>query len=306
MSSTRQTSIFLAATSAFVFGLVCVNSGGTSAQQPNPLTGRWVNVVLSEQASGDPQCRYMEVMTRRYDLAGGSNGSIHGIYSRMRELLWLTKATPDCDFLERKRLTDGYLRADTWLVQGNPLESGIMVDIVGHYDRCLGDCDRSLAIAENFTTRVKLEGRRFYDMGDRPPESLLLFVADSVKEEDELQANESFRRLLQPLLDGDCNSFYRNSTDQMLRRVISQELFCQLGRRVSDLIPTVSTDEPLFAYRVTLGSLHPPNGSLQLLTDGDVIVQRFFVISGAGGGIPIGAVLRKQSDGSWKVAVFAP
>ena len=285
--------------------LCIAHSDALSAQTVGPLVGRWDNVSIALPNSGN-SCRYIEIVTRAYDLAAGMNHSVQGAYTRTLDRRWFSMPAQDCVLPGQHAQPYGMTRIDSWFVQGQPIapdKQSITANLTG----CIGDCGDQMNLTDKFDITLTREGSKVYELDPAAagPAGTNAFRSATDRESDEQGAAGSFRQLLQPLLNGDCNEFFSNSLDPGIQASVKQDLFCSYGRDLAAALPTIIRDNPMMQFAPTASLIYGLTRQL-LIGDGDVLVQRYLVLNAAGQGIPLAAVLRKQNDGTWRVLDIVP
>ena len=112
-------------------------------------------------------------------------------------------------------------------------------------------------------------------------------------------------KLVQPLLEGKCDEFLFRSVDVGSKQRFPRDLMCVFSNQLTQLLPTVIRHEKSLAYSPTFAQVTGLGGPL-ILSEGDVLVQRFLVVNTAGNGLFLGGALRRQENGAWKVLDLVP
>lgn len=270
------------------------------AQSPHVGTWETKELLIKEAAVG---CRYLEAVTATFQLAAGINNAVNGSLTRRFERMWWT-ANPGC-VLPGVNTSPGFtLRQDSWIVSGEPNGRDTQ-RLKGVYAGCTTDCKEPWTPPNSFEIE-------FVRKVDGMSGGLLNGIVGTTMFRDTFQtqvdssnASESFMKLLQPLLDGSCEAFLLQSVDAGSRQRFPRDLTCAFGTQLKQLLPTIVRHERSQAHSPTLAQLVGMGGPL-LLSEGDVLVQRFVVVNTAGNGVHLSGVLRKQADGSWKLRDIVP
>jgi hypothetical protein len=275
---------------------------GTGAWAQNPHAGTWETRELSirEAAAG---CRYVEAVTATLQLAAGINNAVTGNLTRRFERSWWL-ANPGC-VLPGVNTNPGFtLRQDMWLVQGEPRGRNTQ-RLKGVYAGCSTDCKEPWSPPGTFEIELV---RRPGGMAGGLLKGIVgaTMFRDSYQSQlDSANASEAFMKLVQPLLEGKCDEFLLHSVDADSRQRWPRDLICAFGTQLTQLVPTVIRHEKSRAYSPMLAQVMGMGGPL-VLSEGDVLVQRFLVVDAAGDGLFLGCALRRQGDGSWKVRDLVP
>lgn len=273
-----------------------------SAMAQNPHAGTWGTTELSIKEAA-PGCRYVEVVTATFQLAAGVNNAVAGNLTRQFERSWWL-ASPAC-VMPGVNTHLGYtFRQDMWLVQGE-WKNHDTQRLKGVYGGCGTDCKNSWAPPESFDIE-------FVRTSSGMSGGLLTGIVGSTMFRDSYQAgidaataSEALMALLQPLLEGKCDEFLVRSVDVASRLRGPGDPLCAFSAQMAQLLPTIVRHQMSHANSVTLASVMGMSGPL-ILTEGDVLVQRYVVTNAAGNGIFLGAALRKQGNGTWKVLDLVP
>lgn len=277
--------------------LVPLLLAGTSAWAQNPHVGTWETRELAIKEA-TASCRYVEAVTATFQLAAGINNAVAGSLTRRFERWWWL-ANPDCVMPGTNTIPGFTLRQDMWLVQGE-LQGSDTQRLKGVYAGCTTDCKEPWSPPTSFEIELV---RRPGGMSSGLMKSIVgttMFRDADQSQLDAATASEAFVKLVQPLLEGNCDEFLLHSVDAGSRRSFPRDLICAFSAQMRQLVPTVVRHEKTQAYSPTLAQVMGMSGPL-VLTEGDVLVQRFLVVNIAGNGIYISGALRKQGDGSWKV-----
>ncbi len=276
--------------------------GGTGACAQNPYVGSWETRELSIK-QGAVGCLYVESVAATFELTAGINNSTTGSLTRRFERSWW-RADPGCVMPGANTNPDFTLRQDIWLVQGE-LQDRDRQRLKGVYAGCATDCKEPWSPPTSFDTefvyrRVGMSAGLLNGIV-----STTLYRDSYQSQLDSANASEAFMKLMQPLLDGKCDEFLLRSLDEGSRQHFPRDLICAFGIQLTQLMPTVIRHEKSRAYSPTLAQVVGMSGPL-MLTERDVLVQRFLVLNSAGNGLFLGAALRRQEDGSWKVLDMVP
>ncbi|MEC4593813.1 hypothetical protein VPG91_22625 [Nitrospirillum amazonense] len=272
-------------------------SFAAAAQADRNFVGKWSNLSL-ELTGRQGQCRSLDVITRSYDLHPAMNHTVEGLYTRQLQRVWLAPpATAGCLLAGQHANKDFMLRFDNWAITPVDIntaeESSFTAILIG----CTGDCGDDWKLQESFALSLRHDGDRVVETvrGSSP----MILRRSEDREGLERRADAAFMPLMRPLLQGDCNEFYRSSLDGSTHRQIPQDKFCQFGRDFSVIIGNVTTDKHKFAFAPASAilSLGPVT---MLLGDGDVLVQRILELNGESNYF-LTAALREQPDHSWRV-----
>lgn len=276
----------------------------TLAQVQSPSLGNWDNKTVSLQRSSS-MCSYIEIVHNRYTIFPSFNGTVTGDHQRVLNRFWNAKLSPDCKMPGATGRREFISRQDSWIFQGQlGPENSQRLSLIA--SGCEGDCGVGPISALPAQVTIIRDGERLIERDvDETAASVRVFRRAQERETNEREADRAFRTLYQPLLDGECNQFFRLSLDASTSSAVNQSDFCSFAQQVAALTPTVLRDESGFAHGPSLSPLRGLTRQL-FLVDGDVVVQRFFVIDPGGGGISIGLVLRKQLDSSWRVLDLLP
>ena len=288
---------------ARIFAMLAVPLlAGLGAWAENPHAGTWETkeLIIKEAAPG---CRYVESVTATFQLAAGINNSVAGYLTRAFDRGWWI-ALPGC-VMPGVNMVPGYtLRQDGWSVAGE-LVGRETQQLKGVYTGCNTDCKEPWSPPASFEIGLV---RRPGGLSAGLLKGIVgtTMFRDSYQSQlDAANASESFMGLVQPLLDGKCDEFLLRAVDAGSRQRFSRDLLCAYSAQLRRLIPNVIRHEKTQAHAFTLAQVKGLTGPL-LLSEGDVLVQRYVVINTAGGGIFLGGALRRQPDGSWKVLDLVP
>lgn len=299
----RKIALRVLASMTVAVAIGCCNRNA-SAQALNPYSGDWISRGVT-QISLVPGCTFLEVRTFRLALTPGMNQTSSGQLFRSIERVWWTKMHEECRLPGEQVGVPGVSRIDGWVVTGQPVPQG-RLRIVGVVTDCVGQCalpgDRPLRVEAT----LSLDESRIRIVGG-PPDFFpsTTFTVSGRFLEYEASAQAQLGLLLRPLLEGNCNQFYLQSLDIAFRLRAPADKFCTVALQISALIPHVIRESHGLSYGVSLGQAR---GALMplLLTEGDVIARRYFVVTDAGGNVPIGAAMRRQADGSWRILDLVP
>lgn len=297
----KRTTFLLAA--ALAMG-VLFGPGAARADGPGAFAGVWLNLTLSDGQVADRRCRYLDVETDRLDLSRAPDGAVAGSYTRERGRTWLIKMDPACRMPGQQFMPDGFGRIDQWSLYGSVAGNRLPLSAV--YLDCIGDCSDNAALRGQFETVLTRQGGSVVAAGGDHPDDIRVFLPGKEHEDAAGHASESLRKLLQPLMEGNCSRYFAEALDPGARMLLpySQDVFCKAIEPIGALLQPFSVDKPAFAYGVTVGSVAPAAGDLtrqRMLLARDVVVQRFFTTIDGSAGLHVTAVLRRQPNGSWKI-----
>ena len=275
---------------------------GPGVWAQNPHAGSWETkeLIIKEAAAG---CRYVETVTATFQLAASINNAVAGSLTRAFDRGWWL-ANPGC-VMPGVNMVPGFtLRQDGWAVSGEMVGRETQ-RLKGVYTGCTTDCKEPWSPPESFEIGLV---RRPGGLSAGLLKGIVgtTMFRDSYQSQlDSANASEAFIGLVQPLLDGKCDEFVLRSVDAVSRQRFPRDLICAYSARLRQFIPNVIRHEKSQAHSPTLAQVMGFSGPL-LLSEGDVLVQRYVVINTAGGGIFLGGTLRRQPDGSWKVLDLVP
>lgn len=273
---------------------------GRAAAQ-NPFAGVWESreVVIKE---AEPGCRYVESLTAIFQLTAGINNTVDGFLTRRFERNWWL-AGPSCQMpgAASPLFTN---RQDSWRVHGEPSGKATQ-QIKAVYDSCTTHCkepwDPPQTIAVDL---VRRDGG--LTSGLLQGVTATTRYRDSFRAQlDAAEASEAMMALLLPLVEGRCDEFITGSVDPDSKKRFPRDPLCAMSAMYKQLVPNIIRHEKAQAYSVSLGQVNGGAGPL-LMSEGDALVQRFVVFNNAGNGVFMGAVLRKQADGKWRVIDVVP
>ncbi len=270
-------------------------AGFAQQDQAARLVGDWSNVLISENGAPNPGCRAIVVTKRTYALSRGSNNEVHGTYSRNISLVHLGNRNSNCPGPPIKP-TD--FRIDTWNFFGTIRADGSIV-ARGVAPSCQGQCTESVVTADDFSTKLVARDGLLFDLGNSDPNLMLRFVKTDMRDTDEAEAARAFPSLVQPLLNNDCNTFYADSLDISVRLKIKPDMYCGVLTHLADLVGSALYSKPVMTFRMSLGIFNAPD--LGIAGDGDVLTIRRFTLDSAGNNMELGAVMKRQGDGSWRI-----
>ena len=275
---------------------------GTGAWAQNPHAGTWETreFTIKEAAAG---CRFVESVTATFELAAGNNNAVAGSLTRRFERSWWL-ANPGCMMPGVNTIPGFTVRQDMWLVQGEP-QGRDTQRLKGVYAGCGTDCKEPWSPPASFETELV---RRPGGMSTGLLKGIVgtTVFRDSYRSQlDSANASEAFMKLVQPLLEGRCDEYLLRSVDAGSRQRLQRDLICTFSTQLTQLVPTVIQHQKSHALSPTLAQVMGMGGPL-LLSEGDVLVQRFLVINAEGDGVFLGGALRRQGDGSWKVWDLVP
>lgn len=279
---------------AIVAALVMLS---TVARAQNPHAGTWETSELTIKGV-TAECLYVETVTATFHLAAGINNAVAGYLTRRFERSWWL-TNPGC-VLPGVDGNPGFtLRQDNWAVTGEP-QGRDTQRLKGVYAGCTTHCNEAWNPPGTFEIELV---RRPAGMSGGFLKGIVgpTMYRDSYQSQlDSANASGALMKLVQPLLEGRCDEFLLRSMDEASKRRVSRDVMCAFGTQLRLLIPTVIRHEKSQAHSATLAQVQGAHGPL-LLSEGDVLVKRFLVVTIAGDGVFFGAALRKQTDGSWRV-----
>ena len=283
--------------------LVAGTALSASAAWPqNPHAGTWETSELSIKEAA-PGCRYVETVVATFQLAAGVNNTVSGNLVRKFGRRWWVWA-PGCEMPGISTNPIFTLRQDMWLVSGTPQQHNTQ-HVKGVYAGCSTDCKDPWTPPHSFEMDL-------VRTPDGMTGELLQGIVDTTTFRDSYQpqldassASEAFMKLVRPLLEGKCDEFLLNSVDAGSEPRYLRDKICAFSSQLAKLVPTIIRDEKMQAFAPTLAQVAGTSGPL-FISEGDVLVQRFIVVNTAGNGIQLGGVLRKQSDGSWRLRDLVP
>ena len=269
--------------------------------------GKWRHTELIELDASEADCRVFKVITRTYDLTENADGSVSGLYAREYRLLWVGPAN-DCaeEFNPEPGSAIGSYRIDGWQLRGAEYRAE-EVEVEGHYSNCVGDCDNdAFFVDSNFRTTLFLRSGYLVDVHD--DDYQFVFLPNSLTASLEREAAEKMFKLIVPLYEGKCNQFYEDNLDPQVKSNFPRTEFCRVVQRLGRLMPEILYHNDLTAiyFAVARFARPPMKEELNVWGGLDVFVEQMFVVRPDGGSVPVAAVLRKQSDGSWKVLMPTP
>lgn len=270
----------------------------------SPLTGSWISREL-RFANSAPSCVYIESVASSFDLQPGLNRTTSGIFTRtLQRVAWSIDLERKCVLPGKHDARDFMMRFDTWYASGEYIDTARQKFTLTSAG-CTGDCGDQLAFAKSFSINLQRAGDGV--IGDVVPGVIAStrYQAKFDMTRNEAAATAAFLDLYRPLLEGNCNQFYNNSLDPDGRRKINQNYLCTYARQVAAMTPPVLSSEPTFEFAASLGTINGLMGPISL-RPGDVLVRRFLVLDADGSGVPTNAVLRKQSDNSWRIVDMVP
>lgn len=274
----------------------------TGAWAQNPFVGTWETreLTIKEAAVG---CRYVEAVTATFQLAAGINNLVVGNLTRSFERSWWL-ASPGC-VMPGVNTNSGFtLRQDGWTVTGEPRGQDTQ-RVKGVYTGCTTDCKDPWSPPGSFEIEL-VRGPGGISAGLLKGIVGTTMFRDTYQAQlDSANASQAFMKLIQPLFEGKCDEFLLRSVDADSRQRFPRDLICAFSTQLTQLVPTVIRNEKLQAYSPTLAQVLGMSGPL-LMSEGDVLVQRFLVVNSAGNGLLVGAALRRQGDGSWRVLDLVP
>lgn len=287
-------------------GILASASLSASAQPPsNALAGNWTHVRLREPADSAIGCRYVMLEIREYELAPGWNAEVNGNYQRRIRPLWIEVPRPapvQCPARGGSTDLPGW-RIDNWSVQGMREADGSL-RLRGFWTQCAGPaCDGNAQLHEQFETVLTSRPGGAADSGGGSAEGSLRLTASGEIRADESEASNAFTELLRPLREGDCSRFHAESMDPALSSGVAPDQFCEPARAIGALLALSTHESPNpDPARISLGILNgaPPF----VVLDGDVLVVRNFVIDAGGTILTLAALMRKQTDGRWKIRLL--
>lgn len=280
-----------------------VSPGSASAQVRSPTVGTWDHKTISWQLAA-PGCSFIEVVHSQYTILPRGNGATQGGYLRMLARMWSAIPAQGCQ-LPGAEGRPYLLRADSFSLEGLPGSDGTQ-RLVLTATSCVGNCQVGPDPAPQTLHVVSRNGETLVERttdGGATSVRILRQVQERIANEGE--SERAFRPLYQPLLDGACHRFYELSLDPSTSAAIDQSTFCGFAQQMASLTPAVIHDMPSYSLGPSAARL---NGMLRqhLLVDGDVIVQRHFVVDQGGATVPVTLVLRRQPDNSWRILDFVP
>ena len=267
--------------------------------------GEWRYTELVEDKASSPNCRLFHITTRQYSLKSQLDGRLAGNYFRENRPLWLGPAN-DCPSEVGPANPGKLYRTDLWFV----LEigrNGNHLSIRGEYDTCVGACTNGAHVLPQFQALLRQQNGMLIDILEDSNQQLI-FISESTAVVAEQDASDRMFKLLEPLYEGECTRFYENNMDPIVRANTPKTEFCRAAQRLRELMPPILYHSPLTATYFTVGEFgHLGDGTLRQVWGGlDVLVEQVFIVTPDGGNVPVAAVLRKQSDGTWKVLVPIP
>ena len=290
----------------FLFFLVV---GGLTAIQGMAVVGwafdgEWRSTEIVEDDAGSVGCRALHVVTRRYQLEKSQGGPLGGKYVREYSHL-LFGAINDCagDMSPTQSLNRS--RLDWWHVGGGRRVQNA-VTLVGRYGGCVGACNSGAPVQRVFEAKLRHDNGVLIDEEDG--QQRLVFVPEATAVSAETEAGRRAFSLLEPLYRGNCTRFYEENLDPRAQNNSPKTEFCDVVRRLGKLMPRILYHKPLTSIYFSFAELKMPplRSPVRIWGAVDVLVEQFFVVEPDGSGVPVGAVLRKQTDKSWKVLVPVP
>ena len=275
----------------------------TGAWAQNLHAGVWEarELTIKEAAPG---CRYVESVTAVFQLSAGINNTVDGSLTRRFARHWWT-GDLGCRLPGAGTNPLFTLRQDNWQVHGEPLGRGIQ-RLTGKYIECTTDChdpwSPPLTFAIDF---IRRDGGGMSAGLLKGISGVTEFRDSYLAQLDSAEASEAYMPLIRPLIEGKCDEFLLRSVDAGFTQRFPRDALCALGTQYRQLMPNLIRSEKTQAYSVSLALITGAAGPI-LLSGGDVLVQRFFVLTSDGNGLFMGAALRKQGNGSWKLADVVP
>lgn len=271
-----------------------------SAQSPYAGTWETREILLKEASSG---CRHLEIVVATFQLASGVNNTVTGNLARRFERSWWM-SNPGCVMPGVNSQPGFTLRQDSWVVSSEPLGRDVQ-RLKGVYAGCATDCKEPWSPPSSFEIEMARKPGGLSAGALKGIVNATAFRDAYQTQVDAAKAAEAFMRLMRPILEGRCDEFLSGSIDAQARQRFPRDLTCAFGAQLRQLVPTVIRHERSHAHMPTLAQVMGMGGPL-MLSEGDALVQRFLVINDAGNGIFLGAALRKQADGSWRVLDLVP
>ena len=267
--------------------------------------GEWRHTQLIEDEQSSPNCRWLHVTTRRYDLGRDLSGRYTGFYSREYFIKWLGPAI-DCPEPARLNNVQKSTRIDLWQLFESDLSGGRLNIVAEHFD-CKGNCSNETPAARQFNALLTLEDGVLMDDPGREREQIA-FIPESSAQSAEDSAAERMFDLIEPMYTGECNRYFEDSLDPSVQRNMPKAQLCMIFQRLEKLMPPILYHKPSFSTFFTYGRF-------KRITDGtpmevwgglDVLVEQFFVVTPEGGHVPVSTILRRQPDDTWKILVPIP
>lgn len=176
----------------------------------------------------------------------------------------------------------------------------------GKYVSCTTDCRDPWTPPSTFETEFVLRDGGVFSAGALTGILAAAEFRDSYQAQlDSAEASEAYVPLIRPLIEGKCDEFLLRSVDAGFIKRFPRDALCALAAQHRQLMPNVIRTDKAQAYSLSLASVNGAAGPI-LLGGGDVLVQRFFVLTTDGNGLLMGAALRKQRNGSWLLVDIVP
>ncbi|USX26049.1 hypothetical protein NHH73_26370 [Oxalobacteraceae bacterium OTU3CINTB1] len=263
-----------------------------------PHIGRWISREVSIDRVS-PGCEFINEIESSYDLAGGINGATIGTFRRIwQRHVWSTDI--HCQLPAEGGKKPVTLRFDSWGVMGE-YANQTRQNVSAAYLGCQGDCKQEFEIGIQFQMHLIYENGELLGQVVPGITNTVKYESAFSVERNQVAASSAYWPLFKPLTEGNCNQFVNKSLDADTRTRVHPK-FCEYGYGLAKILPKVFTTEPVYAFAATLGTVRGVNGPI-VLRSGDVLVARMLVWGGnEDGGVFTGAVMRKQADGTWKIA----
>jgi hypothetical protein len=278
-----------------------------SADGSGRFSGQWIAVFFDGTFEVAKGCRFADVLTRTYDLSRNDDGRATGQYVVQQHRLWIGKNDKHCEIPDHEPKMDSYYRSDSWSLIGSLDQVGRLHLSAVHL-ACLGQCER-FAAASQFETILEFDGENIIDGIGGPPDKLLVFEDQARHDRREAEAAKAFRPLLQPLIDRDCNEFYKSSLDLGVKLLIDppQDIYCRVQAPTVSILSRLTVSHPSFSIAASNGvalSIFADAGTVPVLLADDAIVQEFLSSADGSATLMVTMVLRLQPNGSWRTRLI--
>ena len=287
------------AAAAMLFDILSATAASADAIA---LRGEWRTEFVIEPESSRAGCRYVDVVTRSFNLQRGPNERLQGALFLGKRREWFMAPNTDCSPAET---SDGTGGASVWMWLVNEADPAPQqgIHLRGNYAGCTGLCAPGVTNEGPFDTTVESVGSALVEQKRASPPLRYSAVAEGVRDVD--AAQDAFTSALRLLFAEGCNQFYARTLDPEVQSHARQDAFCEAVRPLTTLLAPVLSFDRYFAHQVAQGSLRS-HGGATLLRDGDVLVELSLTLSNERGSAGLHAVMRRQPDGQWRIAAMTP
>ena len=161
-------------------------------------------------------------------------------------------------------------------------------------------------VSPQFKASLKLEQGLLVD-GLQDEEGQYVFIPERDALASERSAEDRMFDLIQPMYEGECGRFFEDSLDPFVQKPPQKPSYAppyaasnSLCRQYCTINPFLT---PFYVRKVQKNAGRVP---VEIWGGRDVLVEKMFVLTPDGNGVPVAVVLRKQPDDEWKIILATP